>query len=126
MPFILFNGISFGKIIKNCRKIWGGKMWCEDVVCKLNKEQVYTRQQIYEALVDEKPELTYNSFKWIISKMVDNGIISRKQRGEYVLQSNPISEKQIYKPLMNVQLQEISEKIEVNYHISLKMLRNHI
>ncbi|SDF67287.1 hypothetical protein NQ534_14825 [Marvinbryantia formatexigens DSM 14469] len=101
-------------------------MWCEDVVCKLNKEQVYTRQQIYEALVDEKPELTYNSFKWIISKMVDNGIISRKQRGEYVLQSNPISEKQIYKPLMNVQLQEISEKIEVNYHISLKMLRNHI
>lgn len=101
-------------------------MWCEDVVCKLNKEQVYTRQQIYEALVDEKHELTYNSFKWIISKMVDNGIISRKQRGEYVLQSNPISEKQIYKPLMNVQLQEISEKIEVNYHISLKMLRNHI
>lgn len=100
---------------KNAERCGGDKMWYEDVVCQLNKEQVYTRQQIYEALVNEKPELTYNSFKWIISKMVDNGIISRKQRGEYVLQSNPISEKQIYKPLMNEQLQEISEKIEARF-----------
>ena len=45
-------------------------MWYEDVVCQLNKEQVYTRQQIYEALVNEKPELTYNSFKWIISQTI--------------------------------------------------------
>lgn len=136
---MFYQGISLGKIIKklpkdmlmifaflitiyltakelkNAERCGGDKMWYEDVVCQLNKEQVYTRQQIYEALVNEKPELTYNSFKWIIAKMVDNGIISRKQRGEYVLQSNPISEKQIYKPLMNEQLQEISEKIEARF-----------
>ena len=47
--------------------------------------------------------------------MVDEGIISRKQRGEYVLQSNSISEKRIYKPLMNDQLREISNKIEARF-----------
>lgn len=63
-------------------------MWYEEVVCQLNKEKEYTRQQIYDALVKKKPELTFNSFKWIISEMVDNGTICRKQRGKYVLQSN--------------------------------------
>lgn len=90
-------------------------MWYEEVVCQLNKERVYTRQEIYDALVKEKPELNDNSFKWIISKMVKNRIIYRKQRGEYVLQSNPISNKAIFKPSMNVQLQEISEKIEERF-----------
>ena len=68
-------------------------MWYEDVVCKLNGEEEYTRQQIYEVLVKEKPELTLNSFKWIISEMVDNGIICRKQRGKYVLHSDGVAKK---------------------------------
>ena len=90
-------------------------MWYEEVVCQLDKERVYTRQEIYDALANEKPELNDNSFKWIISQMVKNGIICRKQRGEYVLQSNPISDKHIFKPPMNVQLREIGEKIEAKF-----------
>ena len=90
-------------------------MWYEDVVCKLNGEEEYTRQQIYEVLVKEKPELTLNSFKWIISEMVDNGIICRKQRGKYVLHSNGEEKKFIYKPLMNEKLREVSEKIETKF-----------
>lgn len=107
--------ISNGKIMKNCRKIWGDNMWYEEVVCQLNKDRVYSRQEIYYALLKEKPELNDNSFKWIISRMVKNGIICRKQRGEYVLQSNPISDKHIFKPVMNVQLRKISEKIEKKF-----------
>jgi hypothetical protein len=90
-------------------------MWYEEVVCQLNNEKVYTRQEIYAALLKLKPELNANSFKWIISEMVKNGIICRKQRGEYVLQSNPVSDKHIFKPSMNVKLQEISKKIETKF-----------
>jgi len=90
-------------------------MWYENVVCQLNCEKEYTRQQIYYALVKEKLELTFNSFKWILSEMVDNGIICRIQRGKYVLQSNSVTKKFIYKPQVNEQLQEISEKIESKF-----------
>lgn len=75
-------------------------MWYEDVVCKLNGEE-YTRQQIYEVLVKEKPELTLNSFKWIISEMVDNGIICEETTGKYVSHSDGVAKKFIYKPSMN-------------------------
>jgi hypothetical protein len=90
-------------------------MWYEEVICQLNKDRVYSRREIYDALLKEKPELNDNSFKWIISEMVKNGIIFRKQRGEYVLQSNPISDKHIFKPVMNVRLQKVSEKIETKF-----------
>lgn len=90
-------------------------MWYEEVVCQLNREKEYTRQQIYDALARVKPELTFNSFKWIISEMVDNGTICRKQRGKYVLQSNSVAGKHIYKPRVNEQLQEVSEKIESKF-----------
>ena len=90
-------------------------MWYEEVICQLNKEKEYTRQQIYDALVKEKPELTFNSFKWIISEMVDNGTICRKQRGKYVLQSNSAAGKHVYKPQVNERLQEVSEKIESKF-----------
>lgn len=91
------------------------EMWYEKVTCQLNREEEYTRLQIYEALVKEKPELTFNSFKWIISEMVDNGIICRKQRGKYVLQTNEMSKKTIYKPSMNEQLRKVSKKIESKF-----------
>ena len=66
---MFYQGISLGKIIKklpkdmlmifaflitiyltakelkNAERCGGDKMWYEDVVCQLNKEQVYTRQQ---------------------------------------------------------------------------------
>jgi hypothetical protein len=90
-------------------------MWYEEVVCQLDKERVYTRQEIYGALAKEKPGLNDNSFKWMISEMVKSGIICRKQRGEYVLQNNPISDKHFFKPSMNAQLREISEKIEAKF-----------
>ena len=47
------------KELKNAERCGGDKMWYEDVVCQLNKEQVYTRQQIYEALVQ----------KWLIMEL---------------------------------------------------------
>jgi hypothetical protein len=90
-------------------------MWYEEVVSQLNKERVYTRHEIYDALLNEKPALNDNSFKWIISEMVKSGIIFRKQRGEYVLQSSLILNKHIFNPSMNVKLQEISEKIEAKF-----------
>lgn len=46
-------------------------MWYEEIVCQLNREAEYTRQQLYDVLVKEKLELTFNSFKWIISEMID-------------------------------------------------------
>ena len=72
-------------------------MWYEEIVCQLDRETEYTRQQLYNALVKEKPELTFNSFKWIISEMVDKGIICRKQRGKYILQNNSVAKKFIYR-----------------------------
>ncbi|MBR6151226.1 MAG: hypothetical protein IKQ25_08080 [Lachnospiraceae bacterium] len=66
-------------------------------------------------MIKEKPELTFNSFKWIISEMVDHGIICRKQRGKYVLQSNGVTKKYIYKPQVNELLREVSEKIESKF-----------
>lgn len=90
-------------------------MWYEEVVCQLKGEKEYTRQQIYEALVQEKPELTYNSFKWIISDMVDSGVICRKQRGKYVLCGSSATKKFLYKPQVNEQLQEVSEKIKSKF-----------
>ena len=90
-------------------------MWYENIVCQLYREKEYTMQQIYDALVREKPELTFNYFKWIISEMVDNGIICRKQRGKYVRQSNNVAKKFIYRPQVNEQLQEVSEKIESKF-----------
>lgn len=92
-----------------------GSADCKQVVCHLNKEEEYTRQQLYEALVKEKPELTYNSFKWIISEMVDKGTICRSQRGKYVMQSNRLVKKFVYKPSINKELQEISEKIKAKF-----------
>ena len=90
-------------------------MWYEEIVCQLNSEKEYTRQQIYDVLIREKPELTFNSFKWIISEMVDNGIICRKQRGKYVLHDGSLAKKYIYRPQVNEQLQEVSEKIESKF-----------
>lgn len=90
-------------------------MWYEKVICQLSKEKEYTRQQIYEALVKAKPMLTFNSFKWIISEMTDNGTIYRKQRGKYILHSNSTINKSIYKPSISEQLQEISEKIKTKF-----------
>ena len=89
-------------------------MWYEKVIRQLSQEKEYTRQQIYEALVKEKPKLTFNSFKWIISEMADNGTIYRKQRGKYVLRSSIIN-KSIYKPSISERLLEISEKIKTEF-----------
>ena len=47
--------------------------------------------------------------------MVDNGIICRKQRGKYVLHNDSVAKKIIYRPQVNEQLQEISEKIESKF-----------
>ncbi len=90
-------------------------MWYEEVVCQLNREEEYTRQQIYDVLVKEKPEMSFNSFKWIISEMVAKGIICRKQRGKYVLQNGSVAKKYVYRPQLNEQLREISEKIESKF-----------
>lgn len=90
-------------------------MWYVDVVCQLNKGQAYTRKQIYEALVNEKAELTYNSFKWILSEMVEEGVVCRKQRGEYVLGGNEIADKHTYISSMNEKLHEISMMLETKF-----------
>lgn len=90
-------------------------MWYEQIVGQLDKDKEYTRQQIYETLIKEKPELTINSFKWIISEMVDTGIICRKQRGRYVLQGNETTQKYIYKSALNEQLIQLSELIETKF-----------
>lgn len=87
-------------------------MWYKDVFSKLNKENEYTRKQIYDALAKEKPELTYNSFNWIASKMIEDGMIFRKQYDKYVLNDSKIAQKNLYVPLMSEKLKAISKKIE--------------
>lgn len=47
--------------------------------------------------------------------MVAKGIICRKQRGKYVLQNGSVANKYVYRPQLNEQLREVSEKIESKF-----------
>ncbi len=90
-------------------------MWYEDSILQLDKHSAYTRQQIYAALLKDKPELSYNSFKWIISSMVKKGTICRKQRGLYVFSTNIATDKSTYRPVYNARTIEITRKIKERF-----------
>lgn len=90
-------------------------MWYKDIVLKLDKDSSYTRKQIYETLLKEKPELSYNSFKWILSDMVKNGIIIRNQRDRYIFQADSAVDKDIYKPVYNDRAKEITRIIQERF-----------
>ena len=76
-------------------------MLYKEIIKKLNKNSLYTRKQLYEVLHNEKPNLSYNSLKWIVSNMEKNSLIVRKQRGLYSLKINDKSSKQEYVPKLD-------------------------
>lgn len=90
-------------------------MWYEDIMKRLKKNEIYTRQQIYSVLQKEKPDLSYNSFKWIMAEMIRKGIVCRTQRGLYRLADPTVSEKEKYRPVLNTRSVELSEKIGARF-----------
>lgn len=90
-------------------------MWYEEIICHLDKEKSYTRQDIYQILVKENPDLLYNSFKWIISDMVKRGVVVRKQRNQYMLPNDFIKNKEIYHSHIGDQMKELSMMIETRF-----------
>lgn len=93
----------------------GDKMKYQSIVKQMNKNKIYTRKQIFNLILNEKPNLSNNSLKWIISDMVKNNVIYNIQRGEYSLVNNENSKLNKYIPTLNQDFINISKLIDIKY-----------
>lgn len=89
-------------------------MWYGDIILKLDTETTYSRQQIYELLLLEKPNISRNSFNWIINNMVKNGNLTKVQRGMYSVPADGM-EKQSYQPVFREKTAEIIGRLEERF-----------
>lgn len=90
---------------------YGDLMWYQSVVSGLNKDDTYTRMQLYNELKRYNPTMSEHSIDWIISNMIKEGILYRKQRGVYALWNSDSRERTIYVPQYSEKSKEIAGEI---------------
>ncbi len=86
----------------------------ENIVKQFGNE-IFSRNDLFEALRCENPELNYNSFKWIVSQLVEEELIYRVDYNSYC-QSKDVS--RIYVPLYSEDAKEIKKVIEEEYPLA--------
>lgn len=87
-------------------------MWYKDILSEMVSKREYSRMDIYNLLKNTKPDLTFNSFKWILSDMVSEGVIARKGRGIYVIEEKCSLKKTKYRPAYNENGRILIENLE--------------
>ncbi len=90
-------------------------MWYDKILSQLNTDQSYSRGQLMELLAKERPDLSENSFKWIISEAVEREILYKKQRGLYSVQVAGVEGKQVYKPHCSKRLKDVQVLLEERF-----------
>ncbi len=87
-----------------------------EAVIKQFEDKVFTRRDLFEALQKENPELNYNSFKWIVSDLIEKRLIHRIDYNLYS-QNRDVSSR-IYMPLYSESVQKIKKMIEEEYPLA--------
>lgn len=78
--------------------------------------KIFTRNDLFEALQKENPELNYNSFKWIISELIEKHLIYRIDYNSYS-QSRDVTNR-IYTPLYSENVRKLKQMIEEEYPLA--------
>lgn len=89
-------------------------MWYKDVINKMDKNKIYTRSQVFEYILKEKPNISNNSLKWIIADMVKNKAICNIQRGMYSLTDGK-QNLENFIPVLNNDFTKICKKIDTRF-----------
>ena len=77
--------------------------------------KIFSRNDLFEALRSENPELSYNSFKWIVAQLIEKKLIYRVDYNSYS-QSENVS--RIYIPLYSEGAKKIKQEIEEEYPLA--------
>ena len=86
----------------------------ENIIKQFGNE-IFSRNDLFEALRSENPELNYNSFKWIVSQLIEKELIYKVDYDSYS-QSKDVS--RIYVPLYSEDVKEIKKVIEEEYPLA--------
>ncbi len=87
----------------------------ENTITQFGNE-IFSRNDLYEALKKENPELSYNSFKWIVSELLDKELIYKIDYNLYT-QNDDVSSK-IYTPLYSDNVKRIKKMIDEKYPLA--------
>lgn len=86
----------------------------KSILKQMKNNKIYSRKQVCDFVLKDKPNLSVNSLKWIISDMVKKSVLYKVQRGKYSLTNTKTNLKQ-YVPILNHDLAEISKIINHKY-----------
>lgn len=78
-------------------------------------DEIFTRNDLFEALRGENPELNYNSFKWIVSRLVEEELIYRVDYDSYSQSKNASG---IYVPMYSEDAKKIRQEIDEEYPLA--------
>lgn len=87
--------------------------WYDATANVLERGKIYTHDELVDRLRDTKPGLTGSGYHWAISSMAQDGLLTRKGRGEYSLSDGtPL---QRYDPLYSDKANELMNLISNKY-----------
>lgn len=88
-------------------------MWIDNALNKLSNDRIYCRDDLYTVLLDEKPDLNYNTFKWTLYNLVLKKKIYRIDYNTYTIEEN--KELPIYKPAYSKDAVNILNKLNSRF-----------
>lgn len=87
----------------------------QDIVKQMDKNKIYTRKQVFDFILNENPNLSSNSLKWIISDMVKSNVIYNDQRGFYSLINKNKTNLANFIPTLNKDFNKICKLIDTEF-----------
>ena len=88
-------------------------MWYDTTIRSLSETESYTRSDLFGMLKQEKPELSYSTFQWLIYSLQKNNLLHRTGYDSY--SSGTTNEKVIYQPLYSEEAAGISSSLSMAY-----------
>ncbi|MDO5392930.1 MAG: hypothetical protein Q4F24_17845 [Eubacteriales bacterium] len=91
-------------------------MWYEEKLLAQPDDTIYTRKELFLILQEINPELSYNSFKWLLSELLSKKLIYR--RGYDTYSRSKMKATQLYTPLYSQETQKLKAFLEEEYPLA--------
>lgn len=87
--------------------------WYDGIIIDLEFRKKYNHKDLIKILKKGRPDLSENSYHWIINSLVDKGIIEHKGYNAYALSDG--DKKEEYKPLYSKTAMDVIKLISEKY-----------
>ncbi len=88
-------------------------MWTDDVLSGLSEGRTYSRDELFHALQNEKPDLSDSAFRWTLYNLLQRKKLFKVEYNTYVTSES--EELPSYKPYYSQKAKNIEEKLKQSF-----------